>query len=210
MSPVIETMHAFLTKNKGVVILIILIGLVSSVYAFWSNSENKVSNVNTSIDQSPQCVGKNCQQIITYKQIHQEEKSIYVSPAKKLIKVNMAEYRFPLKIVNEMGKDLNDVGLEVSFPVDLGAQNVMIRPREATEFIKKRSVSIMLPCIGQPKNGIHTQICDIESIYKLEIKEYEIGINTREYHSDFFIEFKLVDLSQQPELKEIFRGFGME
>lgn len=184
----------------------VIAGLI--LFLFIGSTGNSQKNINSSSTQSPQCIGNNCQQIITYTQINTEEKSVYTSPAKKLIKANMSDYSFPFKIINELPRDFNDVGLMYVIPVDYGMQQIMIMPRDRTERVTKDFFQIMLPCIGWPKDDKYIGVCDIESIYKLEIKEYEITINTRNYGKDFYMEFELINLSQYPQLKEGFRGFG--
>lgn len=205
-------------NNKWMVgIGIAVIGaVIAGIILYWVLGEgdigNSQENINSFFDKSPQCVGENCQQTINYNQINQEVESIYVSPAKKLIKTNMSDYSFPFKIVNEKSEDFNDVGLIYIVPADYGIYRVMIKPKDETEQIKKynNSLQIMLPCFGWQDGDNYLGVCDIESVYKLETKEYTITVNTRNYSKDFFIEFGLIDLAQQPQLKEIFRGFGVE
>jgi hypothetical protein len=184
MNSLIDKIYKFLTKNKIIGILLIILALISGVIAIYSFIIKPNADAN----------------------------SVYVSPEKKLIKSNMADYSFPLKIVNEKSEDFNDIGLKYTVPADYGIYRIMIKPKDETERIGKynNSLQIMLPCFGWQEGDKYISICDIESIYKLEIKEYEVTINTRDYNADFFIEFEIMNLSQQPQLKDIFKSFGDE
>ena len=54
MEKIINTLHSFLTENKLVVILIIILGVLASFYALWPNSNNeKVEVKDSSLSYSP-------------------------------------------------------------------------------------------------------------------------------------------------------------
>lgn len=198
-----------LTRNQWIAIIVgglTIIGalIAGSIYI----TLNAVKNSN--FNQSPVCVGDNCQQNINY----EEEKEIYVTPEKKLIRANMADYSFPLKIINERDEDYNDIGLVFVLPGDFGSTMppIMIEPKDRSEIISKynNTMQLSLPYVGVQNGDIYPFVCFIESVYKKEIKEYKVTINTRGYDKDFYIEFGLINISKNPELVNIFRSFGAE
>lgn len=140
------------------------------------------------------------------------EKELYLSPNKKLIKPDMADYVFPFKIVNEKNQDFNDVALVILVPEDFGMYRIQVDPLDKNEKIVKYngSMEIMLPGIGFQKDGYYWCIYNIESIYARETKEYSITVNTRDYSHEFNMIFKWTSLSENPKLKEFFKGFGVE
>ena len=140
----------------------------------------------------------------------EETEPIYVSPSKKLIRANLADYSFPLKIVNEMDQDYNDIALKNSIPVSYSNVRIMIVPKDETEVIRRynNSFQIMMPAYGRPEDDMFVRYYFIESIYNREIKEYSVTVNTRGYDEDFFIEFEIINLSESPDLIEWFKAFG--
>jgi hypothetical protein len=140
------------------------------------------------------------------------EKELYLSPSEKLIKPDMAIYEFPLKIVNELPRDFNDVGLVIIFPEKFGMHRIMVEPVDKSEKIVKYngSLEIMMPGYGFSSDGYNYYIYDIESIYKRETKNYIVKVDTRDYDEEFYMYFKWTDLNETPELKEVFKGVGVE
>jgi len=196
------------TRNQKIAILIgilTIIGVLIAGSIYLNSNVVKDSNFN----QSPVCVGENCKQTTNY---IQEEKELYLSPNKKLIKPNMADYVFPFKIVNEKNQDFNDVALVILVPESFGMYRIMVEPIDKTEKIVKYngSMELMLPGYGFPKDGYYWCIYNIESIYARETKEYSIKVNTRDYPEEFFMIFKWTSLSDNSQLKEMFKGFGVE
>ncbi|MCK9595758.1 hypothetical protein M0R19_01055 [Candidatus Pacearchaeota archaeon] len=195
------------TRNQKIAIIGVIISIIGIVIGGAYINTNSIKN--SDFNQSPTCVGDNCQQNTNY---FQDEKEIYVTPEKRLIRANMSDYSFTLKIVNERNEDYNNIGLLYSVPADYGVYRVMIKPKDETERISKynNSLQIMLPCYGEPYEGEYWMVCFIESVNRKDEKEYEITINTRNYNNDFEINFGLIDISKYPRLINIFRGFGVE
>jgi hypothetical protein len=198
-----------LTRNQKISIIFGILSIIATLIG-GGIYFNGISIKNSNLNQSPLCTGENCYQNINYNQVIQEEKRIYVSPEKKLIRANLSDYSFPLKIINERREDYNNIGLLVYVPVEFGVYRVMIEPMDKSEVINKynNSLQIMMPCYGEPIGEDYVGVCFIESVYSTETKDYKVTLNTRDYPNDFYIKFGLTRLDGN--LTNIFRSFGVE
>ena len=200
------------TKREKIILFLKIVAIILGANVIININHPTMSNL--TLNDSVACQGENndCAKEKNYITITQEKKEVYVSPEKRLIKPNSSDYSFTLKIVNEKNEDINDVALAYFIPADYGDERIIIEPKDKTERITKYNGLVQISQVGlgwrQGDKLVH--VYDIESIYKKDTKEYEVRVNTRGYDKDIFIEFGIINLTEYPSLREMFKEAGSE
>jgi len=171
--------------------------------------KNEQINKNTTFQNSPNCNGDNCQQIINYAQ---EKSLVYTSPSKKLIKHDIGTIEFDVSLINNNKTDLNEVGIVLIYP-----KNIVFAERfEISEYggeqINKYNDSLHIKNIGfgseNDKFGYYVQY--IGTVGKYEEKKFKIKLDTRNYRDDYYLYIKWTEIEKDSELDNFFRSFGVE